>query len=560
MYTIKNLLLVFLFILLLFNGCKIESNNQRQIDLNQELIALCKLWGFLKYYHPSISDQNINWDSTLLSNIDLVLKAKNKNKIKIIFDNLVINHIKSSDTNQICWGDSTLKNNFDLNWMTDTSNFSEATIRKIEYIYINSTLFKNKYIVPSPYVKNPNFESDTLYHSLIFPEKNIRLLALFRYWNMINYFYPYKYLMDLDWDKVLANQITAFLNIYDSLDYQLAICKLTSHLNDNHAYTSSELLEYFWGNRFLPVKTGFIQGKTIITEVYSDSLANINNLKIGDIIHQINGINTQEIRDSLAKYFSGSSENQIQHIISYYLSRSSKNQIAIKLSRESDIINTISSTYSRTYLAKIRSKNNSKVLIKDMDESIIYVDLSQVTYQNVDSLFLKLLNKKVLILDLRNNCNFIIHNLSRLLFKNQFKFYSYTTPCYKNPGLWCYRTGEFTGPSKTNSKYFKGILILLINHQTQSIGEFTTMALSRHPNAIIIGNTTAGADGNVSRILLPGGIETYISGIGIYWLNGNETQRIGIKPDIEEYQSIKGVINKQDNILLKALKYSKANI
>lgn len=34
--------------------------------------------------------------------------------------------------------------------------------------------------------------------------------------------------------------------------------------------------------------------------------------------------------------------------------------------------------------------------------------------------------------------------------------------------------------------------------------------------AIVLGATTAGADGNVSSIRLPGGIGTMISGIGVY--------------------------------------------
>ena len=61
------------------------------------------------------------------------------------------------------------------------------------------------------------------------------------------------------------------------------------------------------------------------------------------------------------------------------------------------------------------------------------------------------------------------------------------------------------------------------------------------PNATVIGSTTAGADGNVSEIYLPGGIYTMISGIGIYYPDGGETQRIGIVPDIEIHPTIEGI-------------------
>jgi C-terminal processing protease CtpA/Prc len=156
---------------------------------------------------------------------------------------------------------------------------------------------------------------------------------------------------------------------------------------------------------------------------------------------------------------------------------------------------------------------------------------------------------------LRKNCNFIVHNLCELLFEKRFKFYSYTTPSYKNPGAWCYKKGEDTGPSEYNSNYYKGNLVLLVNHQTQSIGEFTAMALCQHPNSIIIGSPTAGTDGNVSKISLPGKIETYISGIGIYWVDGQETQRVGINPDITVQNRVKHIKNNEDIILNTALNF-----
>ena len=44
-----------------------------------------------------------------------------------------------------------------------------------------------------------------------------------------------------------------------------------------------------------------------------------------------------------------------------------------------------------------------------------------------------------------------------------------------------------------------------------------------------------------------------ISGIGVYYPDGTETQRIGIKPDIEIHPSIKGISEQRDEILEKAI-------
>lgn len=88
---------------------------------------------------------------------------------------------------------------------------------------------------------------------------------------------------------------------------------------------------------------------------------------------------------------------------------------------------------------------------------------------------------------------------------------------------------------------------------TQSSAEYHTMAFRRAPNAIVIGSTTAAADGNVSRFFLPGSISTMISGIGVYDPDGSETQRVGIIPDIEVKSTVKGIREGRDELLEKAI-------
>ncbi len=78
------------------------------------------------------------------------------------------------------------------------------------------------------------------------------------------------------------------------------------------------------------------------------------------------------------------------------------------------------------------------------------------------------------------------------------------------------------------------------------------MAFRAGENTTIVGSTTAGADGNVSTILLPGGLRTMISGIGIYYPDGKETQRIGIVPDVKIEPTINGIKNGKDEVLEKA--------
>ena len=53
---------------------------------------------------------------------------------------------------------------------------------------------------------------------------------------------------------------------------------------------------------------------------------------------------------------------------------------------------------------------------------------------------------------------------------------------------------------------------MLVDEMSLSQAEYTAMAFRVAPQAIVVGSTTAGADGNVSPIRLPGGLITMISG------------------------------------------------
>src|SRR5690606_31049474 len=95
----------------------------------------------------------------------------------------------------------------------------------------------------------------------------------------------------------------------------------------------------------------------------------------------------------------------------------------------------------------------------------------------------------------------------------------------------------------------------LVNEFSVSQSEYTAMAFRAGKNTTIMGSTTAGADGNVSEIWLPGGLRTMISGIGVYYPDGTETQRVGIIPDIEVKPTIDGIRNGRDEPLEKAIEF-----
>jgi C-terminal processing protease CtpA/Prc len=123
------------------------------------------------------------------------------------------------------------------------------------------------------------------------------------------------------------------------------------------------------------------------------------------------------------------------------------------------------------------------------------------------------------------------------------------------PGKFKILTSLETGPSSYNPDYYRGKVVVLVNETTISRGEFTCMALQTAPDVTVVGSQTAGADGNVSYLWLPGGIATSFSGLGVYYPDGSQTQRIGILPNITVAPTIEGIKEGRDEVLEEALQF-----
>ena len=96
--------------------------------------------------------------------------------------------------------------------------------------------------------------------------------------------------------------------------------------------------------------------------------------------------------------------------------------------------------------------------------------------------------------------------------------------------------------------------LILVDEVTQSQAEYTTMAFRRAPGSVVIGSTTAGADGNISTVRLPGELSSYISGIGVFYPDNRPTQRVGIIPDIEVRPTIAAIQAGRDELIEEAIR------
>ena len=529
-------------------------------SLNKQLITdlelLGKLWGFLKYHHPEVGMGNYNWDYELFRILPAYLKVKNSNER----DNILLNWINKYGEIPVC---ATCKETFqdayikpDLSWI-EKSNMNNDLKKKIREIYINRYQGVHYYIKQMP-TGNPNFSNENPYNNMPYPDAGFRLLALYRYWNMIQYFFPSKYLTDKNWDNLLEEYIPQFVSANNQLEYDLAVLKIIGDINDTHANLwGTEKIGDLRGYNYAPFRVQFIEQKLVVTDYYNPELKEVSGLEIGDIITHIDGKTIESIIDSLKNYYPASNEGARLRDISDDLLRSTNNIVTIKYISSGQRKEKELSLYQRNSLNRYHwyKVNQNEKCYKLLDGNIGYITLATIKDEDVPIIKESFKHTKGIIIDIRNYpSSFIPYTLGTFFVSSPTPFVKFTQGNVNNPGEFTFMPAIII--PKDNETY-QGKLVVIVNELTQSQAEYTTMALRAGNNTTIIGSQTAGADGNVSDILLPGGLRTMISGIGIYYPDGRATQRIGIKPDIEIKPTIKGIEEGRDELLERAIKLIK---
>lgn len=531
----------------------------------RDLAIVCKIWGFMKFYHPEISMGNYNMDHELFQLIPLVLNADSKEKRNDILYKWVSGFGKVTPSNtDYAFSPDQIKIYPDLDWLEDNFDLGEKLSRRLQDIKNAERNSDTTNYVVFPYGPSAFLWKEDVYGEYDSYDTGYRLVGLFRLWNAVQYYFAYKYLIEKDWNAVLMEFIPQFINTDGKLGYKLAVLKLLTCLEDSHARILSPEggsdatkihpdIAKWEGEFMLPFEVTFIEEKAVITDFYSVKNEDKSDypFRIGDVILSINhepvdSIIRRKLVYTPASHYAG----KLKKIATSVL-RSDNNRISVSYERGNELL---SGEYNAYPVSDIHIPNRTR---KDlpaythMDNGIGYIYLGSTRGETLPEQFGS--DTKGLIIDLRSFPNSIKNYWGYYpLFPDMVMYANLTVPSISHPGLFTYSEGARAG--KKNPDYFKGKKVLLINEYAQSQPEFLAMQYGCVPNTTLIGSKTTGADGNVSVIGLPG-MDIMFTGVGVYYPDGRETQRIGILPDIEVKPTIEGVREGRDEVLEKAISF-----
>ncbi|MBB4800570.1 C-terminal processing protease CtpA/Prc [Flavobacterium nitrogenifigens] len=539
----KHLLILILFLF--------QNSFSKPISETQKLAVTCKVWGFLKYYHPNVANGNFNWDEQLFKILPKVAEAKTDTEFSNVIEKWInslgkVKAYKPETSNEVI---DYFDKNFDLSWTQNQELFSKSLCQKLKFIEQNKIQGKQYYVE-----KGTEFTNEVEYDRFDDKDINFRLLALFRFWNYVEYFFPYKYQMDQNWDSTLVEFLPKTINPISEADYYLSFKELSAKLNDTHAYFGANKLFQIYGWNSVPFEFKFIDNKAIVTGFKNESLSALNDIKIGDVITKIQGKPIDILIKENLKYAEGANYAAKLTRLEWPIFSQKGNVAEIEFLRDGKIGVKEINFYEYKDL-KINYENNSEKY-KFLENNIGYANLAVLTPDDVPAMMEQFKNTKTIIFDIRNYPQGTNFAIAEYLNPEPKNFVKSIDADLSSPGRFIWRK-EDTPCGKINPDYYKGNVILLVNEKSISHSEFTAMTLKVAPKATIIGSQTAGSDGRSYRFEIIKGLWTSFTTYGVFYPDKKETQRIGIVPDIEVKPTILGIQQGKDEVLERAILFAK---
>ena len=530
----------------------------------ESLWKLGKVWGFLKYHHPLITQGDVDWDQALFSILPHVASAESEEAgLKAIGEWIELFPAPASNQPEpelksgLVESPKTKEAYYlaDLDWIHDRDAFGDSLCSYLEAVYEGRhRAGEQKYVKQGPHVGNPIFDDENPYAELEEIDAGFRLLALYRFWNIIQWWSPYRDLLDDDWDNVLATFVPRMLACESPNDYGLELMALAALVKDTHTsiWSMGEGVPPV-GPLTLPVGLRFVGSKAVVWRELAEPTGD-NALQRGDVLLEIDGRSVSDLVQELEPLYPASNPPTRLRGMATNLTRGADKDVRVRVERAGDEIEFLAQRTPRTQeLARAaRSRDLPGDAFRLLDDDVAYVKLSTAAIAESTAYIEKAEGTRGLVIDIRNYPkDFLVYALGGHLVSEPTPFATFTKCDLGDPGASFWADVVQLTPYPP---HYQGKVVILVDESTQSRAEFTAMALEAVPGAVVVGSTTAGADGNASWFTLPGGHRSLLSGAGVFYPDRTPAQRVGVTVDVVCHPTAQGIREGRDEVLEEGIR------
>jgi len=308
-----------------------------------------------------------------------------------------------------------------------------------------------------------------------------------------------------------------------------------------------------------PVRLTEAEGHLVVVEQISvPGQAHEWILMPGDVVLGVNGADINEIVAEMLQYVSYPNEDKALFFLnhSYIILRqySPDEPMILDIYRDGILKRVEIQPISILHQMELFFEPQSDVAYRRLENNIGLINSLSLGVNCVRNMMQYFSDTDGLIVDLRGP-SFVF--LADYFVETAKLVTRVTVPSQSIPGVFVDFARLYAGGGRFSSYafFYENNVVVLMDEHAASSPETATMALRNGANVTVMGSNSLGANGNIRRLPLPGGITMYFSNVGMFTPEGGQTQRIGLEPDIHVPRTIAGIRDGRDELFDAAIQF-----
>lgn len=400
----------------------------------------------------------------------------------------------------------------------------------------------------------PLRQDEPEYRDMPYPDRAWRMLAAIKLWSVMEHHFPAKRLMSSSWDEALAACLQRMERATNALEYGRAIEDMAAALDDSHVGVYSRALNLDRGKGTLGLRVDHIEGRYLVTGFTVAPQQDSHGVRIGDELLSLDGERFDVSVARLAPRIAASSAaGRIRNAIARALRGAPDSLATLEVAGADGLVRSV--PMRRSVVDTERPVRSGRPALEVLAGNIAYVDLDRLERTEVDAMFEAIQRTRAVIFDMRGYPRSVTHAIAPHLNVNAAttgasSFQNLVTAL---PALRGAQMTFSTTFAPTSQPPYRGKVIMLINEHTQSQAEDLALNFEAATPVLFVGMPSAGANGDLRHIALPGWVYVSYSGFEVMHADGRQLQRVGIEPHVRVAPTIEGIRAGRDDVLERAL-------
>lgn len=347
-------------------------------------------------------------------------------------------------------------------------------------------------------------------------DADTRIASVVVAWNVFQHFYPYFDVVDADWDAVLTSALTEARDSDTGADMVGVLERMIVPLADGHGSVRHPRYPRAW----LPVALAWVEDRLVVTG------SEVDGASAGDIVLAVDGVTAADRMRSASAQVSGSPQWRNVMGARWVGSGEPGTERVLTLGGPSG---TRDVTMTLGFTRPVAPTNPA---VEILDDGVVYVDLNRAEWGEIERNLETLAAAPGVVFDVRRYPTGAAYQLLPHLLDAPCDHDWMWLPEIARPNreAWSWRgVGWALEPALPK---IDGPMAWISTSKAISYAESVLGFVASHDVGTLVGEPTAGANGNVNPFVTPGGYRITWTGMRVTTHEGSVQHVVGVRPTV----------------------------